>query len=148
MENARELFQVLIRRLGILNKNCCGVEGVDVSVVQSHILYEVGRRHEPSMQQVAETLGMDITTFSRQVQSLMEAGLLKKVPYPEDRRINILSLTEQGKRSAARIDEIMTDYFAEIFSHMTEFERETVMRSIRLLNESMAKSHRCCGSAG
>ncbi|GAX90347.1 MarR family winged helix-turn-helix transcriptional regulator [Effusibacillus lacus] len=148
MENVRELFQILIRRIGLLNKNCCGIEGIDVSVVQSHILYEIDRRHQPSMQEIAEALGMDITTFSRQIQTLVEAELVKKTPYPEDRRVNILSLTEKGKRMADFIDDVTNSFYNEIFSHMTEFERETVLRSIKLLNESMAKSKRCCGPVG
>lgn len=70
MENTRELFQVMTRRFGFLNKNCCSAGGLDISLIQSHILYEIDNLHKPSMQQVAEALGTDITTFSRQVQSL------------------------------------------------------------------------------
>ena len=77
MENARELFQIMTRRFGLLNKTCCSVGGNDVSLVQSHILYEIDRQHNPSMQQIAETLGTDITTFSRQVQSLIKMNLVK-----------------------------------------------------------------------
>ena len=79
MENARELFQIMTRRFGLLNKNCCSVGGNDVTLVQSHILYEVDRQHNPSMQQIADTLGTDITTFSRQVQSLIKMNLVKKL---------------------------------------------------------------------
>ena len=50
MENARELFQIMTRRFGLLNKTCCSVGGNDVSLVQSHILYEIDRQHNPSMQ--------------------------------------------------------------------------------------------------
>ncbi len=148
METVRELFQAMTRRIGLLNKTCCSVEGVDVSVVQSHILYEIDRNHQPSIQQVAEILGVDVTTLSRQVQTLVEMGLVKKMPYPKDRRVQILSLTEAGKRIADYIDRVMASYYDEIFSHMTPFERETVIRSLRLLNEAMAKSKRCCHPMG
>lgn len=148
MENIRELFQVMTRRFGLLNKTCCSVDGTDISVAQSHILYEINRQHQPSMQQIAETLGMDITTFSRQVQSMVDANLVKKTPYPGDRRVQILSLTEKGMRIASHIDRLMNSYFDEIFSCMTDFERETVIRSLKLLNEAMAKSPRCCKPTG
>ncbi|MNW01187.1 hypothetical protein D3C71_1967880 [compost metagenome] len=45
---------------------------------------------------------------------------------------------------AALIDKQMQDYLDEIFSHMNEFEKETVLRSIGLLNDAMAKSKNCC----
>ncbi|SET38016.1 MarR family winged helix-turn-helix transcriptional regulator [Paenibacillus sp. NFR01] len=144
MENARELFQIMTRRFGLLNKNCCTIGGSDITPVQSHILYEVDRQHNPSMQQIAETLGTDITTFSRQVQSLIKMDLIKKTPDPTDRRISTLSLTVQGKYVATTIDSQMNSYLEEVFSYMSEFEREMVIRSVQLMNDAMAKSDRCC----
>lgn len=144
MQNERELFQVMTRRFGLLNKNCCTVGGCDISLVQSHILYEIDRLHKPSMQQVAETLGTDITTFSRQVQSLIKMKLVKKSPDPADRRIHTLSLTTEGKFVATAIDTQMNDYLEEVFSYMSEFEKETLLRSIKLFNDAMGKSSRCC----
>lgn len=144
MENPRELFQVMTRRFGLLNKNCCSAGGCDISLVQSHILYEIDHQHKPSMQQIAETLGMDITTFSRQVQSLVKMNLVKKTPLPEDKRVYILSLTTEGKYVATTIDKQMNTYLNDVFSHMNEFEKETVIRSIKLLNEAMAKTSNCC----
>ncbi|MDF2681561.1 MAG: MarR family transcriptional regulator [Brevibacillus sp.] len=144
MEDVRELFQIMTRRFGFLNKNCCSVGGVNLSVVQSQILYEIDRQHKPSIQQVAEALGTDITTFSRQVQSLMKMNLVKKTPTPEDRRVFELSLTTEGTFVAATIDNQMNAYLNEIFSHMNDFERETVIRSVKLLNEAMSKAGQCC----
>ncbi|RKN85971.1 MarR family winged helix-turn-helix transcriptional regulator [Paenibacillus ginsengarvi] len=144
MENTRELFQIMTRRFGFLNKNCCTAGGCDISLIQSHILYEIDHQHKPSMQQVAETLGTDITTFSRQVQSLIKMNLVKKVPDPDDRRVYVLSLTVEGKYVATTIDQQMNAYLNEIFSHMNDFEKDTVIRSIKLLNEAMAKSSLCC----
>lgn len=144
MENARELFQIMTRRFGLLNKNCCTVGGCDISLVQSHLLYEIDRKHNPSMQQVAETLGTDITTFSRQVQSLIKMNLVKKTPDPSDRRVFTLSLTVEGKMIATMIDQQMNDYLEEVFSHMSEYEKETVLRSIKLFNDAMGKSSKCC----
>ena len=144
MENTRELFQIMTRRFGLLNKNCCTAGGIDISLIQSHILYEVDKMTRPSMQEAAEVLGTDITTFSRQVQSLIKLNFLKKTPHPDDRRVHILSLTTEGKYVATTIDHQMNAYLNEVFSHMNEFEKETVIRSIKLLNEAMAKSSVCC----
>ncbi|ASA19871.1 MarR family winged helix-turn-helix transcriptional regulator [Paenibacillus donghaensis] len=144
MDNARELLQIMTRRLGLLNKTCCSVGGCDLTTTQSHLLYEIDRQHNPSMQQVAETLGTDITTFSRQVQSLMKMKLVQKTPDPSDRRVYTLSLTPEGKMIATTIDQQMNEYLDEAFSHMSEFEKETLLRSIHLFNEAMGKSSKCC----
>ncbi|WP_404466621.1 MarR family winged helix-turn-helix transcriptional regulator [Planococcus rifietoensis] len=144
MENKRELFQSMVKRFGLLNKNCCTVDDVEISLVQSHILYEIDRREWPSMQQVADALATDLSTFSRQVQSLMKIGLITKVPSSEDKRISVLGLTEEGQKVALAIHRDMEAHLEEIFSHMTEFEQDMVLQSIKLLNEAMAKSSVCC----
>lgn len=144
MENIRDLIQIMTRRFGFLNKSCCTAGGFDISLIQSHILYEIDRQHNPSIQQVAEALGTDITTFSRQIQSLIKMNLVKKTSDPADRRVSILSLTTEGTFVAASIDEQMKAYLEDIFSQMNEFEKETVIRSIKLLNEAMTKSGSCC----
>jgi DNA-binding MarR family transcriptional regulator len=144
MEDLRELFQIMTRRFGLLNKNCCQNGGTDISLVQSHILYVILSKDRPSMQQVADALGMDITTFSRQIQTLIKMELVKKSPLPDDRRVSVLSLTTQGKLIAASIDAQMNQYLNEVFSHMSDFEKEMVINSIKLLNDAMSKSTVCC----
>ncbi|WP_338780595.1 MarR family transcriptional regulator [Metabacillus sp. FJAT-52054] len=144
MENVRELFQVMVRRFGLLDKNCCSVGSVELSMVQSHILYEVERRESPSIQEIADTLGTDITTFSRQVQGLVKMGLIEKKQSVEDKRIYQLFLTSEGKEIASSIDTQMNEYLKEVFSYMQPAERNQVIESIKLLNLAMAKSEMCC----
>lgn len=144
LEQVRETFHVMARRLGLLDKNCCKTSEPNLSVVQSHILYEINKRREQSMQDLADAIGMDITTFSRQIQTLTKLELVVKTEHPEDRRISLLSLSEEGIRVVDTINEQMNAYFKEVFANMTEFERDTVLRSIQLLNQSLAQSSVCC----
>ncbi|AYC30466.1 MarR family winged helix-turn-helix transcriptional regulator [Paenisporosarcina cavernae] len=144
MENYREIFQLLSRRFGFLDKNCCSVSGAEISTVHSHILYEIDKQTSPTMQQVSEALGIDATTFSRQVQSLVKMNLVKKTPSTEDRRYYHLTLTIEGKYIATSIDTSMNHYLQELFSHMSEQEKADVIRSITILNEAMGKSSVCC----
>lgn len=97
-ENIRELFQIMTRRFGLLNKNCCSTDNYKISLAQSHILYEINHQSKPSMQMVSETLGIDITTFSRQIQNLIKMGLVRKIADPSDKRVFILYLTAEGKK--------------------------------------------------
>lgn len=144
MEDIRELFHVMTRRFGMLNKNCCSLGGMEITLIQSHILYEIDRREQPSIQELSNTMGTDITTFSRQIGNLVKMGLVKKSPLPEDRRTTILSLTTEGKAIATSIDTQMKQYLNEIFSKMNDFEKETVVRSVMLLNRAMADTTVCC----
>ena len=116
----------------------------DISLVQSHILYEVEKRIKPFMQEVADALGTDLSTFSRQIQTLVRMELINKTPYEGDKRFYVLSLTDEGRTVAMGIQEGIEVHLNEIFSHLNEFERETVLRSMQLLNQAMAKSSVCC----
>lgn len=147
-QSPRELLQIMVRRFGLLDKNCCTVGEQEISLIQSHILYEIDHQHEPSMQQIAETLAMDITTFSRQIQTLVKKNLVRKTPLSDDRRVYILSLTVEGKFVATAIDHRMNTHLEEVFSFMTETEKEIVIQSVKLLNESMLKSKMCCTPLG
>lgn len=144
MNETRELFQVLTRRFGLLNKNCCSALEEDVSLVQSHILYEIQKQPESSMQDVSERLGMDITTFSRQIQTLIKRELVMKNASPSDKRTHLLTLTDKGEQVAEEIDRQMGESFDMIFSSMTTFEKNAVQEAIRRLNEAMLTSDRCC----
>lgn len=145
METVREKLQIFVRRFGLLNAascdDCCGEQ---VSMVQSHILFEVRRLLNPSMQQVADALGMDVTTFSRQVKTMEAKGLVSRRVSDDDRRVSLLSLTAAGEDVLARIDRYMAANIDRIFSSMTAFEQETVIRSLGLLNDALASSG-CCG---
>jgi DNA-binding MarR family transcriptional regulator len=145
MENVRNLFQILSRNFGLLHEQCCeSCCGQEVSLVQSHILYEINRQHKPSMQEISSKLGMDITTFSRQVKTLVEKGFVKKTPHPEDNRINILALTPEGLAIENSINLTVNAQLNSVLSAMTPFERETVLRSIQLFNETIQQSPSCC----
>lgn len=144
--NLRGLMQMIVRRFGFLNERCCeDCCGDDISLVQSHILYEISRQSSPSMQDVANALGMDITTFSRQVKTLVERDLVKKTPHPNDNRVNLLSLTTKGTATEQNINNEMNKYLHSIFSNLSVFERDTIIRSLDLLEETMKKSEsKCC----
>jgi len=144
MQTVREIFQIFVRRFGLLNASCCDeCCGRQVSMVQGHILYEIQRKRNPSMQQVAEELGMDITTFSRQAKRLEAKGLIVRQVSPDDRRVNLLRVTEEGMQTLEAIDRYMVEKLERIFSAMTPFERNTVVGSLKLLNEALATSG-CC----
>ncbi|OWR30942.1 MarR family transcriptional regulator [Saccharibacillus sp. O23] len=142
--NKREVFQVMTRRLGLLNKTCCTIGGRDLSAAQSHILYEIDRSALSSMQQIAESLGTDITTFSRQIQTLVKMGLVEKSQDASDRRVFVLALTAEGHRVASSIDRQMNSYLDEVFAYLTPFEQESILRAVGLFNEAMSRSERCC----
>lgn len=140
--NVREVLQLLVRRFGLLQKDsaqCCGI-----SVIQSHIIYEISRRPSLSLNELSGALSVDTSTLSRQVQQLVEAGFIGRLPDPHDRRYVVLSLTEAGQRQAEAISGLMEDYIRNLFQHVPPDKHIQVLESLRLLSEAMGKSPNCC----
>ena len=108
-------------------------------MAQSHILFEVRRCPGSSMQGVAEELGLDVTTFSRQVKALEGRGLVARRISPDDRRVSLLDITPAGAAMLEKIDRYMAERIGALFGQMSGFEQETVTRSLGLLNQALAR---------
>lgn len=140
--NVREALQLLVRRFGLLQKDsaqCCGI-----SAIQSHILYEISRRHGLSLNELSEALSVDTSTLSRQVQQLVESGWVSRLPDPRDRRYVVLSLTAAGEQQSEAIAGQMEDYISNLFEHIPQDKQAQVLESLGLLSEAMSKSPNCC----
>ena len=133
VERSFSIFHALTKNLNKIHKASC--EGV--TVVQSSILYEVSLHTDPSMQIVADALGMDITTFSRQIGTLEKKNMITRTPNHIDRRIYLLSLTKTGHNLIETINNNIATTLEESLSTMNDFERETVMRSMQLLSDNL-----------
>jgi DNA-binding MarR family transcriptional regulator len=138
----RAMLQLLVRKFGFLQKEgaqCCGV-----SPVISHILYEIDKRPGITLNELADTLGLDNSTMSRHIQSLIKQGYVISTQSKEDKRYIALSLTEAGKGTAEEICKLMVCYISDLFQHIPETKRDQVLESIELLLTAIRKSPMCC----
>jgi len=136
-----ELIRVLVRNLGILEKNdanCCGV-----TISQCHAIVEIGRSGEVSLSELAELLALDKSTMSRTINNLVEDGLVIRELDPEDRRYVKIKLTDKGIKIFKNIEESMDRYYKAIFNSVPEEKREQVLDSLKLLIEAVNKN-KCC----
>lgn len=140
LEDVRSLLHALYKKYEILQKNGCRLCEIDLSLAHSDILYEINKHQQPSMHQIAEILGVDITTFSRQIQTLIKAGLVKKSTNPEDKRMFFLSLTEEGEQAAAKIDSNLNKRLDDLLKQLSDFERNTVIHSLQILTKVMGSN--------
>lgn len=140
--DVREVLQLLVRRFGLLQKDgaqCCGL-----SVVQSHILYELAKRPNISLNDLSQLLSIDTSTLSRQVNQLVELELIHRHPDPRDRRYVTLSLTDKGESQYQDIAKLMEDYIQNLFNLIPAEKHTQVLESLQLISDAMSKSSNCC----
>ncbi len=140
-EILRELIRIVVRHLGILEKNdatCCGV-----SLAQCHAIVEIGRNDKVSLGDLANTLGLDKSTMSRTTNNLVESELVNRDLDQENRRYVNIQLTEKGQTVFKTFEESMSEYYEGIFNAIPEEKRVQVLESLMILKEAVDKN-KCC----
>ncbi|AKN31405.1 MarR family transcriptional regulator [Clostridium carboxidivorans P7] len=137
----RELIRILVRNLGILEKedtSCCGV-----TISQCHAIVEIGRAEEISLNELAKILTVDKSTMSRTINNLVKNQLVIRELHPEDRRYVTIKLTDEGMKAFKNVECGMQEYYKNIFRAIPEEKREQVLESLKLLTEAVNKN-KCC----
>lgn len=138
----REMVQVLVRRMGFLQKEgaqCCGI-----SLVQCHIMYEIAKQPGISLNDLADRLGLDNSTMSRHIKTSVNQGYVLNTLSQDDRRFLTLSLTEKGEEIERGFSELMAKYLEELFAQIPEEKKLQVIESIEILANVLGKSPLCC----
>lgn len=77
---------------------------------------------------LADVLGVDLSTASRQVHHLRQAGLVDRAPVEEDRRASLLTVTDAGSEMVARILEARRTVIEQMLAGWSPEERAELAR--------------------
>jgi DNA-binding MarR family transcriptional regulator len=90
---------------------------------------------------LAQQEGLDQSTLSRRIASLVERGLVRRQADPSDRRAQVLQLTDAGKDAydteQARRVQLVTDAVA----HWSSPDRAELARLLHELNSALQRIH-------
>jgi len=138
----RELIRILERKLGLLNKQdgCCS----EVSLAQCHALVEIGRSETISLKELSNILGLDISTMSRTVESLVKKEFVFRSPSKIDRRSIDIQLTDRGLNLFNDIENKMNNEFKNIFEQIPRSDQSTVFNGLNIIIEAFTKGHNTC----
>ena len=81
------------------------------------------RTTENNMTDLSEQIGLEKSTLTRTVDSLMEEGLVTRSSGIEDRRTITCALTERGQDVANQLDQLMREHLENILSGLSKSER-------------------------
>ena len=86
---------------------------------------------------VAERAGVDRTTASRQLASLIAAGLVEQRTDDNDRRNSLLTLTPRGVATADRISDNADDLLEQALADWSSSDREALARLLPRLIQAL-----------
>ncbi|MGI6176658.1 MAG: MarR family winged helix-turn-helix transcriptional regulator [Christensenellales bacterium] len=110
---------------------------LSINKTQKQVLMAILRTTENNMTDLSEQIGLEKSTLTRTVDSLIEEGLVTRSPGIQDRRTITCALTEKGQAIANQLDQLMRDHLESILSGLSENERielnEKLSDCIRLM---------------
>jgi DNA-binding MarR family transcriptional regulator len=114
----------LLARLARVAEQTCQTTGV--SLPQYRLLVSISGRPQRASE-LAASVGVSRPTLTSLVDGLEQAGLLKRVPVPTDRRGISLELTPRGREATARTERALIDRIARLVDH----DAGVAMRSVK-----------------
>lgn len=95
------------------------------------LLVRIDRRGPIGVVELAEVVGRDYTTVSRQVARLDELGLVVRRVGARDKRVREAEVTELGREMADAIDRMREELVGELMTDWTNAERRDLARLLK-----------------
>jgi DNA-binding MarR family transcriptional regulator len=105
------------------------------------LLNRLDREGPMGVKALAEAMGIDSSTVTRQVAPLVDTGLVKRTSHPEDGRAVVLALSPRGR---GRLDEVRDSrrrLMAQVTGGWTSQEREVFTELLARFNLSLSEWH-------
>jgi DNA-binding MarR family transcriptional regulator len=104
-----------------------------LSVVQLRALTVLHRADRLNLAQLAEGLGVTVSTASRLVDRLVTAGLVDRRVAAHTRREIALRLTARGRKTLERYDDLRLSELRRCLGELSDAEQEDAARVLRAL---------------
>lgn len=83
-----------------------------------------------SQVRIGQRCGIDQSDMHAMLAELAEQGHIRRAPDPEDRRRNLITLTETGRRRMVALDAAISDIQDDVFGVLSEEERRLLIGMI------------------
>lgn len=111
--------------------------GVSLPRALFPLLVRIGASGAIGVSLLAEQVGRDHSTISRQVAALEKLGLVKRRANAEDSRINEAAITQMGKETVSRFTKARRKLLGKLLSDWSEKERHDLARLNQKLADAM-----------
>ena len=100
------------------------IRGLGVSDTEHTICTFLYFHSDVSQDTIANTLRVDKTTVAKALVMLEDKKYISRMQNPDNRRKNILAITETGKAAIADVITVYDDWLASVMSCLSPYEQE------------------------
>ncbi|UJF35717.1 MarR family winged helix-turn-helix transcriptional regulator [Paenibacillus hexagrammi] len=142
MEN--EIFKALIDLFALINrsdrdKKMIANAGVNLEEAAFRVLVGIAHLQPTSVGELADKMGKNYSSVSRQIDKLEAAGLVHTYPSSSDSRIRVSELTKRGEEINGMISLTRERMMREALADWTLEEKNDLKNNLKRLFEAMQR---------
>ena len=145
-QRLRRAINALVRRFQLAARAdfaCCGM-----TVAQAATLRALADEDDRRSSNLSRHLGVSPSTLTRNLDRLVERGLIERTADPSDRRAMVVSLTPAGQEAAATAEATELEFIQDVLNRLsTAGVRDVVPVLEHLLDAVRGATERCCPGA-
>lgn len=135
IEAVRRFGRFYTRRIGVLQK---GFLSTEYPLTEARVLYEIAHRQPTTATALSAELALDTGYLSRLLKRLQGLHLLTSKASPDDRRVKLLSLSQNGKQAFKTLDTASRKQAREMLTGMTEENRRSLVKAMGAIQRLMS----------
>jgi DNA-binding MarR family transcriptional regulator len=141
-ESLKALHEALLQIVTVINRPqgdnvILNRAGVSLDTALFPLLVRVSIQPDITIGELADQVGRDYSTISRQVARLQDLGFVRSQPAFSDRRQRLLNVTATGKRTIRKIDRARNAVMSEVLSGWSQVEISDLVRMTARLAAAM-----------
>ena len=117
------------RKIGVLD----GMASSPFSLAEARVLYELAHRRQPTATDIRKELGLDAGYMSRILRDFERRKLVRREQSKTDERQRFLSLTPQGQKAFAPLDERSNRDIAAMLDKLSPRERRQLVEGVEIV---------------
>jgi len=106
---------------------------LDLTISQLKCLFFIDAQGSTNFRNLAKALGVTPPDITRLVDRLVEQGLVSRREHPDDRRMQLLQVTDKGHSLLSKLREYRTTVLQRILTNLSDGDLLTVARGLRAL---------------
>ena len=131
------LFDIINNKLSKASQETLLKIYKNLTIAEASAIYAIGPDEPKTMKQIAETLGVAVSTPTRTIDRLLEKGFVNRKVGEKDRRKLLIELTPKGKKLLADIDKENLEITKKMLNGLSDEEIETFKKILFKISENI-----------
>lgn len=126
--------------LGLLDKHMLDSE---FSLAEVRVLYDIEHTEVCTAKGLSEQLRIDPGYLSRIIKRFEKANLVFRVKSPEDGRLHYLHLTDKGKETLSRMDDLSNGHIFQMINSLPDEDQVSIVESMKTIENVLSRKPAC-----